>query len=240
MAAARTAAMSLNRYIDRIIDARNPRTANRPIQTGRISANLVLLFSVLSLAVLGFAAWQLNRLVFVLFPGAIVFLVGYSYTKRFTALCHFILGFTDGLAPMGAWAAVTGSLFTWADLPAWLLLGTVTFWIGGFDILYSLQDVKVDRREGLHSLPAWLGVPKALWIARVSHVLTVGLLVAAGLATGLGWPYWLGVAVVAGLLAYEHSLVSPGDLSKLGVAFFNVNGYISITIFAATLIALLV
>jgi 4-hydroxybenzoate polyprenyltransferase len=239
MAAARTAAMSLNRYIDRSLDARNPRTAKRPIQAGRISAGAVLFFAALSLAILGFAAWQLNRLVFVLFPGAVIFLVGYSYTKRFTALCHFILGFTDGLAPMGAWAAIRGSLFTPADLPAWLLLGVVTMWIGGFDILYALQDVEIDRREGLHSLPAWLGVPAALNVARLSHMLTVGLLAAVGLVSGLGWPYWLGVVVVAGLLVYEHSLVSPADLSKLNLAFFNVNGYISIAIFTATLAALL-
>ncbi len=239
MAAARTAAMSLNRYTDRLLDARNPRTATRPIQTGRISANTVLFFATLSLVVLGVAAWQLNPLVFWLFPGAVVFLVGYSYTKRFTALCHYVLGFTDGLAPMGAWAAITGSLFTRADLPAWLLLGVVTLWIGGFDVLYALQDVDVDRREGLHSIPAWLGVPAALWIARLSHVATVALLVATGVVAGLGWPYWVGVAAVAALLVYEHSLVSPADLSKLGVAFFNINGYISVTIFAATLTALL-
>jgi 4-hydroxybenzoate polyprenyltransferase len=168
-----------------------------------------------------------------------VFLVGYSYTKRFTALCHFILGFTDGLAPMGAWAAITGSLFTRADLPAWLLLGAVTVWIGGFDILYALQDVEVDRREGLHSLPVSLGIPAALSIARLSHMLTVGFLVTIGLASGLAWPYWLGVAAVAGLLVYEHSLVSPADLSKINLAFFNINGYISLTIFAATLGAVL-
>jgi 4-hydroxybenzoate polyprenyltransferase len=239
MAAARTAAMSLNRYIDRTLDERNPRTARRPIQAGRISANTVLFFAILSLIILGVAAWQLNRLVFYLFPGAVVFLVGYSYTKRFTALCHYVLGFTDGLAPMGAWAAVTGSLFTRADLPAWLLLGVVTLWIGGFDVLYALQDVEVDRREGLHSIPNWLGVRPALWVARLSHALTVGLLIAVGLVVGLGWVYWVGVAAVAGLLVYEHSLVAPDDLSKLGVAFFNINGYISVTIFAATLTALL-
>ncbi|MBI3763029.1 MAG: UbiA family prenyltransferase [Chloroflexi bacterium] len=239
MAAARTAAMSLNRYIDRFIDSRNPRTAKRPIQAGRIGANTVLAGAILSLVILAAAAWQLNPLVFILFPGAVVFLVGYSYTKRFTALCHFILGFTDGLAPMGAWAAITGTVFARADLPAWLLLGVVTVWIGGFDILYALQDAEVDRREGLHSLPAWLGIPTGLWIARLCHALTVALLIAVGLVSALGWPYWIGVATVAGLLLYEHSLVTPTDLSKLNVAFFNVNGYISVTIFVATLVALL-
>ena len=238
MAAARTAAMSLNRLIDRRIDARNPRTANRPIQTGRIGSGQVLFFAVMSLLVLGFAASRLTPLVFALWPGAVVFLVGYSYAKRFTPWCHYILGFTDGLAPMGAWAAVTGTLFSAADLPAWLLLGVVTFWIGGFDILYALQDVEVDRREGLPSIPAWLGIAQALRMARFSHVLTVALLVAVGAVAGLGWVYWLGALAVGVLLLYEHSLVKPHDLSKLGLAFFNVNGYISVTIFGATLIAL--
>lgn len=239
MAAARTAAMSLNRFIDRQIDTRNPRTANRPIQTGRIGSGQVLFFAVVSLLVLGFAASQLTPLVFALWPGAVVFLVGYSYTKRFTPWCHYILGFTDGLAPMGAWAAVTGTLFSAADLPAWLLLGVVTFWIGGFDILYALQDVEIDRREGLHSIPAWLGIAQALRVARFSHVLTVALLAAVGAVAGLGWVYWLGALAVGVLLLYEHSLVKPHDLSKLGLAFFNVNGYISVTIFGATLLALL-
>src|SRR3990170_4965626 len=149
MAAARTAAMSFNRFIDRYLDARNPRTASRPIQAGRIGATTVAVAAVLSLIILGLAAWQLNPLVFMLWPGAVIFLVGYSYTKRFTWLCHFILGFTDGLAPMGAWAAIRGSLFTSEDLPAWILLAVVTLWISGFDLIYACQDVDFDRREGL-------------------------------------------------------------------------------------------
>jgi 4-hydroxybenzoate polyprenyltransferase len=239
MAAARTAAMSLNRYIDRTIDAANPRTARRPIQSGAIDATTVLLYALLSLAILGLAAWRLNPLVFYLFPGALAFLVGYAYTKRFTWLCHYVLGFTDGLAPMGAWAAVRGTLFAAADLPAWLLLGVVTFWIGGFDVIYACQDVEFDRRAGLHSIPARFGLRRGLQVAAASHVLTVALLVVLGVTSGLGWPYWLGVAAVAGLLLYEHSLVRPDDLSKLGVAFFNVNGYISVTIFVATFAAVL-
>ncbi len=239
MAAARTAAMSFNRFIDRTLDARNPRTANRPIQAGRIGAAAVAIAAVISLVVLGFAAWQLNALVFMLWPGAVIFLAGYSYTKRFTWLCHFVLGFTDGLAPMGAWAAITGSLLAPSDLPAWLLLLAVTVWIGGFDILYALQDIDIDRRDGLHSIPSRFGIPTALLIARVCHALTVILLTAVGILAGLGWPYWIGVAVVAGLFVYEHRLVSPTDLTKLNMAFFNVNGYISVTIFVATFIALL-
>ncbi|MCI0399038.1 MAG: putative 4-hydroxybenzoate polyprenyltransferase [Chloroflexi bacterium] len=239
MAAARTAAMSLNRYIDRFIDAHNPRTARRPIQTGAIDAASVLFFAVLSLVILGVSAWLLNPLAFYLFPGALLFLVGYAYAKRFTWLCHYILGFTDGLAPMGAWVAVRGSVFTTADLPAWLLLAAVTFWIGGFDVIYACQDVEFDRRTGLHSIPARFGIGRGLQIAALNHTLTVLILVILGVTSSLSWPYWLGVAAVAGLLLYEHSLVRPDDLSKLGIAFFNVNGYISVTIFVATFVAVL-
>ena len=239
MAAARTAAMSLNRYIDRQVDIGNPRTAKRPIQTGSISANIVLFFAVLSLVILGIAAWQLDPLALYLFPGALLFLVGYAYTKRFTWLCHYVLGFTDGLAPMGGWVAVRGSLFTASDLPAWLLLLAVTLWIGGFDVIYACQDAEFDRQVGLHSIPARFGIAHGLRIAVISHVLTVAVLVALGLVTGLGWVYWLGITAVSALLIYEHSLVNPQDLSQLGVAFFNVNGYISVTIFIATFIAVL-
>jgi 4-hydroxybenzoate polyprenyltransferase len=240
MAAARTAAMALNRYIDRAIDAGNPRTANRPIQQGTIAANTVLLWALLSLVVLGLAAWMLNPLTFLLFPGAVIFLVGYAYTKRFTWLCHYVLGFTDGLAPAGAWVAVRGSVFTTNDLPAWLLLGAVTLWIGGFDVLYACQDVEFDRRTGLHSVPARFGIRTALRVAAASHVLTVLLMSTLAVVSRLGWPYWLGLIVMAALLAYEHSLIRPDDLSKLNIAFFNVNGYISVTIFVATLAAVLV
>ena len=237
MAAARTAAMSLNRYIDRRIDQNNPRTARRPIQTGLIDARSVLLYALASLVILGFAAWQLHPLAFALFPGALIFLVGYAYTKRYTWLCHYILGFTDGLAPMGAWVAVRGSLFTAADLPAWILLAVVTFWIGGFDVIYACQDVEFDRQAGLHAIPARFGIRRALQVAAISHVLTVLLLAWLGVISGLGWAYWLGVIAVAALLWYEHSLVQPDDLSKLGIAFFNINGYISVAIFLATSLA---
>ena len=240
MASARTAAMSLNRYIDRYIDVGNPRTAGRPLQTGTIDARSVLIYSIVSLAIMLLAAWMLNPLAFFLSPVALFFLVGYSYTKRFTWLCHYVLGFTDGLAPVGAWVGVRGSLFTAADLPAWLLLGVVTFWIGGFDVIYACQDVDFDRRTGLHSIPARFGIRKGLQVAAASHVLTILLMVALGLWSGLGWPYWIGVSIMGGLLLYEHSLVRTDDLSKLGVAFFNVNGYISVTIFLATLAAVLV
>jgi 4-hydroxybenzoate polyprenyltransferase len=240
MASARTLAMSFNRFADRQLDARNPRTATRPIQTGQISVRTVVTGAAASLLVLSIAAWQLNPLTLALLPGALVFLLGYAYTKRFTILSHFILGFTDGLAPIGAWAGVRGSVFTAADLPAWLLLLAVTFWIGGFDVMYACQDTEFDRAERLHSIPARWGNAAALRVAAVSHVITIGLLIAVGLLMQLGIVYWIGLMVVAGLLIYEHSLVKPHDLSKLNFAFFNINGYISITIFVATLIALYV
>jgi len=238
MIAARTLAMSVNRLADCELDARNPRTASRPLQRGLISPRAVAVYAALSLAVLTAAAWQLNPLCLKLLPGALVFLVGYHYTKRFTWLSHWILGFTDGLAAPGAWAAVRGSIFAWADLPAWLLLLAITFWIGGFDLIYACQDVEVDRRNGLHSVPADFSVATALRLARVCHALTLALLAGVGLVMSLSWPFWVGLTAVAALLVYEHSLVSPNDLSRLDVAFFNVNGYISITVFAATFAAL--
>jgi 4-hydroxybenzoate polyprenyltransferase len=238
MVAARTLAMSANRLVDRELDARNPRTVNRPLPRGLISSQAVAVYAAVSLAVLAVAAWQLNPLCLLLLPGALVFLLGYHYTKRFTWLSHWILGFTDGLAAPGAWVAVRGSILTWADLPAWLLLFAVTFWIGGFDLIYACQDVDVDRRDGLHSIPADFSIASALLLARVCHVLAVVLLAGVGLTMSLGWPFWVGLAVIVAMLVYEHSLVSPRDLSRLDVAFFNMNGYISITVLAATLLAL--
>ncbi len=238
MASARTLGMSFNRLADRHIDARNPRTASRPIQTGKISVRTVAAGAIVSLIVLTIAAWQLGPLTLKLLPGAIVCLLGYAYAKRFTWLSHFMLGFTDGLAPIGAWAAVRGSVFTAADLPAWLLLFTVTFWIAGFDVIYACQDTEFDRQEHLHSIPAKWGNTVALRVAQICHVITVGLLAVIGWVMNLGPVYLIGVGIVAVLLVYEHSLVKPNDLSKVNLAFFNVNGYISITIFVATVLAL--
>jgi 4-hydroxybenzoate polyprenyltransferase len=237
MASARTAGMSLNRLIDRHIDARNPRTSGRPLQAGKLSAGSVAAGAAASLIVLGLAAWMLNPVAFLLWPGALAFLVGYSYTKRFTWLSHFVLGFTDGLAPAGAWVAITGTFWLLSDLPGWLLLAALTFWIAGFDLIYACQDVDVDRREGLHSIPARFGIAAALRLAQVCHALTVLLLGAVGAWFGLGWPFWLGLAAISGLFVWEHSLVRPNDLSRVDLAFFNVNGYISLTIFAATVAA---
>jgi 4-hydroxybenzoate polyprenyltransferase len=162
-------------------------------------------------------------------------LIGYSFTKRFTWLSHFILGFTDGLAVLGAWAAIRGSLFTSEDLPAWILLTTVAFWIGGFDIIYACQDVKFDQQAGLQSIPARFGIPLALRISSICHLLTVLLLVGLGVMMDFGWLYWIGMFIVASLLLWEHLLVRPDDLSKINVAFFNINGYISITLFVSIL-----
>jgi 4-hydroxybenzoate polyprenyltransferase len=239
MAAARTLAMGFNRIADRYWDARNPRTATRPLVTGAVSLRTAWVGTSIAAAVLVLAAAMLGRLTLILLPGALLFLIGYSFTKRFTVWSHFILGFTDGLAPVGAWVAVRGSLFTADDLPAWLLLLIVTLWIGGFDLIYACQDVDFDRLHGLHSIPARWGEAFALSLSAVSHALMTLLLAALGWSLDLGWPYWTACAVVVGLLIWEHNLVRPGDLSKINLAFFNINSYISLALFAGVLGALL-
>ena len=235
MAAARTLAMALNRILDRRLDALNPRTAQRPLVTGSISMRTAWIGTILSAACLVLAAGMLGPLPLKLLPLALVFLVGYSYTKRFTELSHFILGFTDGLAPVGAWVAVRGSLFTWQDLPAWLFLAVVTLWIGGFDLLYACQDIDHDRQLNLYAIPARRGVRFALRLSILCHALMAGLLILLGTLLGYGWLYWLALLVVAGLLVWEHRLVTPSDLSRIGVAFFNVNSLIAIVLFAGVL-----
>ncbi len=237
MAAARTLAMSVNRVVDRHLDARNPRTARRALPRGLLTPAQVWGAAAISLAVFLLAAWQLNDFVLRLAPLAVIALVGYSYTKRFTWLSHWILGMTDGAAAAGAWAAVRASL---DDPIPWLLWAAVTVWIAGFDLIYACQDVEFDREMGLQAVPARFGVATALRWAQICHVLTVALLAAVGWVAGLGWIYWVGLFIVAVLLLYEHSLVKPDDLSRVDVAFFNVNGYISITTFLATLLAVLV
>ena len=231
MAGARTLAMSVNRLADRLIDAANPRTAKRHLPMGLLTPRQMLLAAVISGALLAFAAWMLNPLCLRLAPWAALFLIGYSYTKRFTWASHWILGFTDGIAAAGGWIAVSGVFAP----PTFVLWFALTVWIAGFDLIYACQDVDFDRRAGLHSFPARFGVAAALRSAQVCHLLTVAAFVLLGLTTGLGWPYWVGVVVVAGLFVYEHSLVSPNDLSRLDVAFFNVNGYIALILFAAVL-----
>lgn len=238
MAAARTLGMAANRLADRLLDARNPRTATRPLVSGSVSPKTVWIGGALAALILAGAAVALGPLPTRLLPGAYLFLIGYPFTKRFTVLSHFILGFTDGLAPMGAWAAIRGSLFAWADAPAWLMLAIVTTWIGGFDLMYACQDVDFDRRENLHAVPARYGVAFALRLSAFAHALTTLLLIGLGLVMDLGWPYWIGVALTSGLLAYEHAIVRPDDLSRLDFAFFNINGVISLTLFFATSAAL--
>jgi 4-hydroxybenzoate polyprenyltransferase len=231
MASARTFAMSANRLIDRQIDARNPRTAGRALPKGLLSVREMAFAAVASAITLTVAAWSLNDTCLTLMPGAVVVLTFYSYTKRFTWACHFVLGLAIGLAPVGAWVGVRGTV----DLIPLVLFLAVVFWLAGFDIIYATQDIEVDRREGLHSVPARFGVATGLQIARASHAMTVAFLVALGLVAGLGLPYYIGVAGAAGLLIYEHSLVSPEDLSKVNVAFLNVNGYLAVSMLLMTI-----
>jgi len=239
MAAARTVGMGANRLTDRWIDARNPRTADRPLATGAISPATAWAGTLLAALTLALAAWQLGPLPFRLLPGAYVFLILYAFTKRWTLLSHLMLGMTDALAPLGAWAAVRGSLTRASDLPAWVLFTAVTLWIGGFDLIYAIQDIEVDRRDRLHSFPARYGIAAALRLSAVAHALVTVLFVLLGMLLHLSAPYWIGLAMSAALLAYEHAIVRPDDLSRLNVAFFNVNGLISVTLFIGTLLATL-
>jgi 4-hydroxybenzoate polyprenyltransferase len=231
MAGARTLAMSVNRLADRFIDAANPRTARRHLPTGLLTPAQVTIAAVAAAALLVVSASMLNSLCLALAPLAVLFLVGYSYTKRFTWLSHWILGFTDGIAAAGGWIAVRGAFAP----PVYVLWFALTVWIAGFDLIYACQDVQFDREHRLYSVPARFGIPAALTIARVCHVLTIAAFALLGVTMGLGWLYWLGVLVAAGLLVYEHSLVSPSDLSRLDVAFFNVNGYIAVILFVAVI-----
>jgi 4-hydroxybenzoate polyprenyltransferase len=235
MVGARSLAMALNRLIDVEIDARNPRTAGRELPRGALGRAEVLAFCLASLAIFLVAVYQLEPIVRWLWPIPVAAFVIYPYLKRFTWLAHFWLGAVDALAPVGAWAAVTNEL-PWE---AWALGGAVALWIAGFDILYSLFDLEIDREQGLHSLPARFGARAAFATTRLCHVATVALLVVAGLGLPVGALYWLGVAAVAVLLAYEHSLVSPDDLRRLDLAFFTMNGVISLAFFAFVLLDVL-
>ncbi len=236
MVGARSAAMALNRLIDRAIDKINPRTANRAIPAGKLKMTEVVIFVVTSLLLLFVSAWQLSELAFKLLPVAVLFLVLYSYTKRFTASCHFILGITDGLAPLGAWVAVTNQI----SYPAIILFITVALWIAGFDIIYATQDIEFDKQHGLHSIPVRFGLKKALIIARITHALTIIGLVYLFFITSLGWLYLVGVVIANFILHYEHSIISPKDMSKLNTAFFTMNGILSVIVFAFTFIDLVI
>jgi len=236
MVGARSLAMALNRLIDARIDARNPRTAGREIPRGALTPPQVVLFCVLSLIVFLVAVFQLAPIVHWLWPIPVAGFVLYPYLKRWSALSHFWLGAVDGLAPLGAWAAITNTL-PWE---AWALGGAVAFWVAGFDLLYALFDLDVDRAQGLHSVPARYGIPVTFWGARTCHAITVLLLVLTGLGLPVGAFYWTGVAAVAALLGYEHSLVSPRDWKRLDMAFFTMNGVISVTFFVFVLLDVLV
>jgi 4-hydroxybenzoate polyprenyltransferase len=224
MVGARSAAMTMNRIADIEYDRRNPRTASRALPKGELSVGFAWVFTVAASAVLVLAAWQLNPLALKLSPVALAILFFYSYTKRFTAWSHFVLGFCLGISPAAAWIAIRGSL----DARMLILCAAVTLWVGGFDVLYACQDVEFDKSAGLHSIPKKFGIPRALMVARMMHVAMVALLAWLAWSFQLPWPAWAGIAVVAALLAYEHSLVKPNDLSKMNAAFFAVNGYISL------------
>jgi 4-hydroxybenzoate polyprenyltransferase len=236
MVGARSLAMALNRLIDARLDARNPRTATRELPAGRLAPWQVVVFCAVSFVVFLAAVWQLDPLVRWLWPIPVAGFVIYPYLKRFTWLTHLWLGAVDGLAPVGAWVAITGEL-PWQ---AWALGAAVALWIAGFDLFYALFDVEVDRAQGLHSWATRFGVEGTFRGARAFHVLTVALLALAGLGLEVGVFYWLGVVTVAALLAYEHSLVRPGDLRRLDAAFFTVNGAISVAFFAFVLVDVLV
>lgn len=236
MVAARSAAMSFNRLADVSIDAANPRTRTRALPAGILTRNFVRSFVVVSSAIFVFAAWELNRLAFLLSPAALAVLLLYSYTKRWTRWSHLVLGFALGIAPAAAWIAVRGSL----DPRILLLTAAVTFWVAGFDVLYACQDYEFDQRAGLHSLPRYCGIGNALWIARLFHLTMLVLLAVLIWIFGLGTLTIAGVFAVMLLLAYEHSLVSKNDLSKLNAAFFTMNGIISVIFFVSLALDLLV
>ena len=227
MVSARSAAMAFNRLADASIDAANPRTATRALPAGVLTPAFVTTFVLISCGVFVLAAAELNRLTLWLSPVALGVVLLYSYTKRFTRWSHLFLGFALGIAPAAAWIAVRGSL----DPRILLLTAAVTFWVGGFDVIYACQDYEFDREHGLHSVPRYLGIHAALWVARVFHLIMLALLVALVVAFGLGKLAFVGVIVVAVLLAYEHSLVRRDDLSKLNAAFFTMNGVISVVFF---------
>jgi 4-hydroxybenzoate polyprenyltransferase len=225
MVAARSAAMTVNRIVDLRYDRENPRTQQRALATGALSVSFAWTFTLIAVAIFFMSAWQLNNLALKLAPLALAILFFYSFTKRFTSWSHLFLGFALGISPAAAWIAVTGGF----DARMLILCAAVTLWVGGFDVLYACQDLDYDRSAGLFSIPRRFGVANALSIARVMHIAVVALLLWLAGSFALPWPAWLGISVVAALLAYEHSLVSANDLSKLDAAFFAMNGYISMS-----------
>lgn len=229
---ARSAAMAFNRYLDRHFDAKNPRTAIREIPAGILKANSVLWFTVICSVLFIACTYFINPLCFYLSPIALFVVLFYSYTKRFTPLCHFVLGLGLSLAPIGAFLAVTGAFHF---LPVLFSLAVI-FWVSGFDIIYALQDEEFDKKHQLHSIPAWLGKKNALLVSRILHALSVMSVVAAGFVVPFNWLYWVGVAIFTGMIIYQHSIVKPDDLRRVNIAFMTANGIASV-LFAAFVIA---
>jgi 4-hydroxybenzoate polyprenyltransferase len=229
---ARSAAMSFNRYLDRSFDAKNPRTAIREIPAGILKSNSVLWFTTVNCLLFIVCTFFINRICFYLSPIALAVVLGYSYTKRFTALCHLVLGVGLSLAPIGAYLAVTGKF----NILPLLFSFAVIFWVSGFDIIYALQDEEFDKSQRLYSIPAALGKSKALRVSELLHLLSAGCVILAGFYGNFGWLYWIGVAVFAGMLIYQHSIVKPTDLRKVNLAFMTANGIASV-VFAIFVIA---
>ena len=229
MVGARSAAMTFNRIADRDIDAQNPRTANRELPSGKLSVGFAWAFLYVSIAIFLLAAYSLNWLTFALSPVALLFVLGYSYAKRFTALAHFILGAALAISPSAAWIAVRGSLFD--EVPILLSL-FVLVWTAGFDVLYACQDIDFDRKAGLYSVPAKIGVARALWMARIFHFQGFIVLVFLWLVTGMAWLSLAGVIAVGILLFYQHTLVKANDLSRMNAAFFTTNAFVSVILLA--------
>ena len=236
MVGARTVGMAANRIIDRYIDAQNPRNAGRHLPAGKLSLRDMLILTIAALVVFIFAAYQLNTLALMLAPVAVAYLIFYPYTKRFTWTSNLLLGWALAIAPSAAWIGVTGSL-TWQPV---LLSLAVALWAGSFDILYHTQDYAFQKEANLHSVASRFGVHGAFWWARALDPLALVALLALGLWLGLSWPYYIGIALAGGFLVYKHRLVSPDDLSSLGMAFFRINAYVSTTMFVATLVAVLI
>jgi 4-hydroxybenzoate polyprenyltransferase len=229
---ARSAAMAFNRYLDRRFDAKNPRTAIREIPAGILKANSVLVFTIVNCLLFIACTFFINKLCFYLSPVALLVVLGYSYTKRFTPLCHLVLGLGLSLAPIGAYLAVTGQF----DFLPILFSLAVLFWVSGFDIIYALQDEEFDKSEKLYSIPVWLGKKKALRVSEFLHLLSASAIVSAGWYGKFGWLYWIGAAIFIVMLGYQHSLVKPNDLRRVNIAFMTVNGIASV-VFAIFVIA---
>ncbi len=233
MVGARSAAMSFNRLVDAPLDAQNPRTKSRHIPSGLLTRGQVGVFLIVSIGLFEMAAWQLNALCLLLSPVALFIVLGYSYTKRFTSLCHLFLGLGTGIAPIGAWVAVTGRL----SLIALLLGLVVLLWIGGFDIIYALQDYDHDiQSSAMHSLPKRIGKAAALWVSRTMHACMITVLVLIGSLAHLHSPYYIGVLLAGILIIWEQSLVKPDDIRRVNVAFFTLNGWISVCLFVCVLL----